>query len=568
MNFAVDYIYRLAPRGGAGLACDAAGVALGATDLARVHLEGARRRCEVRPPGEIGRVLKAAYGPQPDAVVQRLHRGLNRTAKWLEAGDLCHAGVEAVMLGFPDLTPTAMAKLAELADLEKRGAAWEDEPRVPAGQAGGGQWTTGGGGGGGAAASAKPVQTVTSLPTSKPMPRPEPRTQTLDEHAYGPAAALPPSSRHSQQPQATLDDGVLHFTEGQGPGGQPAIWDDGVYRPASNRPRLIPASGPLELALDRLKAEAAAARAEAEAPEARAAAAAEAEAEAAEARAAAQQRSSRLPGEVKTVEQLFTKPKNYRGGMIPMGRPGRFGPAAAAETLSAEQSWDIYKQLLDETKAIDPHYANAPAHPKSAFIHLPLAERQDMIDDALLDRAAADYKIRGNPKLLQVETVSFLRKTVDHYYAEAVKKFDAKRFESPLARGQAIGNDVDEQTRRDLKRLYTQKGIPYGRGQGIAINNRDYNTSQPVKSPSGRPPYRVPDLRIGEAPKDDDPIGKVKINNITIDWTISMKQPNDSQIRDFIHADSKPKAVVIVVPSPIYPPGAYYIPSPAALKGN
>jgi multidrug efflux pump subunit AcrA (membrane-fusion protein) len=174
----------------------------------------------------------------------------------------------------------------------------------------------------------------------------------------------------------------LHFTEGQGPGGQPAIWDDGVYRPASNRPRLIPASGPLELALDRLKAEAeaAAARAEAEAAEARAAAAAEAEAEAeaVEARAAAEQRSSLLPGEVKTIEQLFPNPKKYRGGMIPMGRPGRFGPAAAAETLSAEQSWDIYKKLLDETKAIDPHYANAPAHPKSAFIHLPLAERQDL----------------------------------------------------------------------------------------------------------------------------------------------------------------------------------------------
>ena len=190
MNFAVDYIYRLAPRGGAGLACDAAGVALGATDLARVHLEGARRRCEVRPPGEIGRVLKAAYGPQPDAVVQRLHRGLNRTAKWLEAGDLCHAGVEAVMLGFPDLTPTAMAKLAELADLEKRGAAWEDEPRVPAGQAGGGQWTTGGGGA--AAASAKPVQTVTSLPTSKPMPGPAAHPDPGRARLWPPCRGLAP----------------------------------------------------------------------------------------------------------------------------------------------------------------------------------------------------------------------------------------------------------------------------------------------------------------------------------------------------------------------------------------
>jgi hypothetical protein len=474
------------------------------------------------------------------------------------------------MLGFPDLTPAGMAKPAELADLEKRGAPWEDEPRLPAGQAGGGQWTTGGGGGGAAAVSAKPVQTATSLPTSKPMPRPESRAQTLDERVYGPAAALPPSSRHSQQPQATLDDGVLHFTEGQGPGGQAPIWDDGVYRPASNRPRLIPASGPLELALDRLKAEAEAqaARAEAEAAEARVAAAAEAEAEAAEARAAADQRSSRLPGEVKTVEPLFPKPKNYRGGMIPMGRPGRFGPAAAAETLSAEQSWDIYKQLLDETKAIDPHYANAQAHPKSVFVRLPLAERQDLIDDALLDRAAAEYKIHGNPNPLQVETLSFLRKTVDHYYAEAVKKFDTKRFDTPQARGQAIGNYVDRQTRRDLQRLYTQKRIPYGRGQGIAINNRDYDTSQPVKSPSGKPPYRVPDLRIGEAPKDDDPIGEVRINNLTIDWTIRMKQPNDSQIQGFIHADSKPKAVVIVLPSQLYPPSAYYIPSSVASSGN
>ncbi len=50
------------------------------------------------------------------------------------------------MLRVPDLTPSAVAKLAHLADLEKRGQPWDDEPRVPAGQAGGGQWTTDDGG--------------------------------------------------------------------------------------------------------------------------------------------------------------------------------------------------------------------------------------------------------------------------------------------------------------------------------------------------------------------------------------------------------------------------------------
>jgi hypothetical protein len=49
------------------------------------------------------------------------------------------------MLRLPELTPQAIQKLAEVADLEKAGAAWETEPRVPAGQAGGGQWTTDGG---------------------------------------------------------------------------------------------------------------------------------------------------------------------------------------------------------------------------------------------------------------------------------------------------------------------------------------------------------------------------------------------------------------------------------------
>jgi hypothetical protein len=81
MNFPIDYLYRLVDRGGAGLSCDAQGVMLGSTELARVHREGSRlRRCEVRSPHALGQILKAAYGPQPDWVVRRLHRGLRRTA--------------------------------------------------------------------------------------------------------------------------------------------------------------------------------------------------------------------------------------------------------------------------------------------------------------------------------------------------------------------------------------------------------------------------------------------------------------------------------------------------------
>jgi hypothetical protein len=147
MNIPSENWYRLVARGGAGLACDKDGVALGAVDLVRARLDARRvRRCDVRSLDETGRVLRTAYGRQPAEVVQRVHRGPHRAARWIEAGDLCGAGIEAVMLGFPDLTVGAMAKLAEIGDLEKAVGPWETEPRIPRQQTGGGEWTTDGGG--------------------------------------------------------------------------------------------------------------------------------------------------------------------------------------------------------------------------------------------------------------------------------------------------------------------------------------------------------------------------------------------------------------------------------------
>jgi hypothetical protein len=120
--------YRLAPlarRG--GLACDRAGVALGPADLVRVSEDAGRRSYEMPPRMALARILGAAYGPQPESVVLRIHRGLRRAAAAIEAGDLCLAGIEAVLLRLPDLTRRA---LAEIAELEKSGS-WENQPRFP-----------------------------------------------------------------------------------------------------------------------------------------------------------------------------------------------------------------------------------------------------------------------------------------------------------------------------------------------------------------------------------------------------------------------------------------------------
>jgi hypothetical protein len=188
MNLALARMYRLAPRGGGGLACDEAGVALGAADLVRVGADAAgRRRCEVQPPQGLGRIVSAAYGPQPDDAILRLDRGLSRAATAIEAGDLCLAGIEAVLLRLPDLTPSALAKLAEVAELEKGGTAWQDEPRVPAGQPDGGQWTTADGASGAPTVRAKPAAPV-SPHVSVPRPKPP---LPLDDGTYRPGVDDP-----------------------------------------------------------------------------------------------------------------------------------------------------------------------------------------------------------------------------------------------------------------------------------------------------------------------------------------------------------------------------------------
>lgn len=158
--------YRLAERGGAGLSCDETGLTLCGIDLvsARQDEDGVTR-CSVRSPSEFARILRTAYGPLTDAKILQLHGGLCRAAAWIEGADIARAGIEAVTLGLPDLEPAAMAKMAKL----KKGdiSAWENEPRIPAGQTGGGQWTTGG------ASTASPSASATA-----PSARPEQATRS------------------------------------------------------------------------------------------------------------------------------------------------------------------------------------------------------------------------------------------------------------------------------------------------------------------------------------------------------------------------------------------------------
>ena len=137
--------YRLVSRGDPGLTCDSEGAALGGIPIAwRCESEDGMSRWQTRSPDEMGDILQRAYGLQRTEVVNRCHRGLRRVTTHLEAGDLPLAAMEALMLRLPIIDADGMAKLAT-SELSKGGDASQNEPRVPAGQPGGGQWTAGGG---------------------------------------------------------------------------------------------------------------------------------------------------------------------------------------------------------------------------------------------------------------------------------------------------------------------------------------------------------------------------------------------------------------------------------------
>ncbi len=152
----------LSDRGGAGLACDQHGVALGPTQLVVSTRGEGGPRWEVAPIDLIERAVGLAYGPQPKGVIAALQSGLQRIAKRLEDQDTATAIMEAVLLRLPPIDPEALEKLAGDANLTRTTDAWQSEPRLAIGQTGGGQWTADGAGH--AATNDPPAQSASTRP--------------------------------------------------------------------------------------------------------------------------------------------------------------------------------------------------------------------------------------------------------------------------------------------------------------------------------------------------------------------------------------------------------------------
>lgn len=236
-----------------------------------------------------------------------------------------------------------------------------------------------------------------------------------------------------------------------------------------------------------------------------------------------------------TLHQVFPGLRSAPGGAIIAAADNFLDITGPASRLTASLTQDLSHALIGQIEAIDPNYRFESLGSPST-----IAGQVSQLNSLRFDRAAALYRVRGEARPLQVETLRFLQRRVDEAYAEGLRHLSAGRLDVRLSPREAIGNFVDRQVRRELRALYQQSGIDTRHGQ-IRVIGREYSSSGTDRT------YRIPDARVGE---------------IAFDVTLSRKLPSTPQVRGFFSSDFRPSAVVIVRPSQSGPNSTYIITRP------
>jgi hypothetical protein len=378
---------RLHPRGTAstGITVDPDGAMLG-PDCILVRRAADGYRCVSR--GEAGALQEFLFG---DGMGSGWFFGqCRRIAKALDSQEIALAQIFGLRIPLDALDRERLRRLALAAPFIKANFN-PDEPRIPAGQTGGGEWTTTGGAGGAPAIGAKPVA-ASSAPT------PADRAESL------------------------------------------LSLDDAVYRPGSDDPLVVLTGG-----------------AEEEEPS---------------------RRSNGPPDDYTRLEDVFPGLRDAPGLAIPLAPiDGFLGISALADEANLEATLAQYRQLVADIKQVDPSFADQELLPPGGIAGLSWQGRANLINGLRMERVAAYYRVLGDIGPLQVETLRFLQDAVDTAYADAVNAADAGRLQPRLSREEAIGNQVDFVVRKAVRQLFNEYGVPFGPGEEVTINNRDYETA-------------------------------------------------------------------------------------------
>lgn len=237
-----------------------------------------------------------------------------------------------------------------------------------------------------------------------------------------------------------------------------------------------------------------------------------------------------------TLERVFPGLSSSPAGSLLAVVDNIFDLTGPASRLTTELTEAHVNLLIGQIRTIDPNYRL-----DSLGFPTTLEGQANLIRQLRLDRATAFYRVKGEARPLQVETLRLMQERADSAYAEGQVLFDAGRLQPRFSREEAIGNYVDRAVRRDLRKHYNVQGIDYSKGQQIRVIGREYDTS------GSDPTYRIPDARVG---------------NIAFDVTLSRKTLVTPQVRGFFNSDFRPSAVIIIRPTQLGPKSTYAITRP------
>jgi hypothetical protein len=138
-----------------------------------------------------------------------------------------------------------------------------------------------------------------------------------------------------------------------------------------------------------------------------------------------------------------------------------FGISSAANAANLDATLGQYYRLTAQIRALLPGWRD---YELQRIEDMSWQGRNNLLNGLRMQWAEATYRVRGDAGLLQVETLRFLKGTVDEAYKRAVAKYNTGKLPVRLSREEAIGNYVDREVRQDLRRLYNVYRIGFGPG--------------------------------------------------------------------------------------------------------
>lgn len=196
------------------------------------------------------------------------------------------------------------------------------------------------------------------------------------------------------------------------------------------------------------------------------------------------------------------------------------GPAGDAQ-IALVDNWS--REIISQIKAVDPNWHYDRLGPVNS-----VEGRINEFNDLRFQRAAVLLKVKGDAGPLQVEALRFVQKRTDDAYDRGEALLKAGRLRPRLSDREALGNYVDGEVRKALRRRYNLLGIDSA-GKGPVRVNRRENESRGTELT-----YRRPDSRVGD---------------VAFDVTLSRKTLATAQVRGFFNTDFRPSSVVIIRPA-------------------